>query len=277
MHYHLSFHLYNEIEMNSNPVMSMTLYDFIFYQVFFILVISVVFITIIRGKQYREAEHLHNLQRIIFYGFIGWIIAFLRIILIQIYQVLLLVQAGVDINNVDAISTAPITQTYLFNIIGPLLSGIFEEGVRYFLLMRVIGEAKNRVDRKYIPVIFGMSWAYSEILILTLGFIGSDPISTTNLFISGYERLIAMMAHVSFTYLVYYAKYTNKKSLWISIILHTVFNLIALVMVMEVGSSTFNDTLLIEAVLTVFAFIIVGFTYLYLKPIEQHIQSSKDI
>jgi len=263
--------------MNSNPVMSMTLYDFIFYQVFFILVISVVFITIIRGKQYREAEHLHNLQRIIFYGFIGWIIAFLRIILIQIYQVLLLVQAGVDINNVDAISTAPITQTYLFNIIGPLLSGIFEEGVRYFLLMRVIGEAKNRVDRKYIPVIFGMSWAYSEILILTLGFIGSDPISTTNLFISGYERLIAMMAHVSFTYLVYYAKYTNKKSLWISIILHTVFNLIALVMVMEVGSSTFNDTLLIEAVLTVFAFIIVGFTYLYLKPIEQHIQSSKDI
>ena len=246
------------------------------YQAFFILIIGFILYRITQQSDYASGEYVHKMRKIFLFGFVGWILAFLRIILIQIIQVVLLINAGVDLTDPEAITNAAIVQSYAFNMIGPILAGIFEEIVRFFLLMKVIGMALNKVDRKYIPLIFGTGWALSEIMLITIGIIAPPEIALLGLAISAYERIIAMILHVSLTYIVLYGKFDNKKSMWLAVIIHIIIDGLLVVLLLELTLDGLTAALVIEGILTLSVALLVVFTRYYVKNKEVFLSDSSN-
>ncbi|MHA2502417.1 MAG: hypothetical protein ACXAE3_06100 [Candidatus Kariarchaeaceae archaeon] len=252
----------------------MAMSHFLIYNSFFaILVISV--IAWVRDRpDFANGDHVHKISQLFILGFIGWILAFSRVIIISLYQVLVLVNAGVDLTDEAAIAAAPVVQTFGFNIIGPLLSGPFEETVRFLLLLYILKQCINPIDRKYAPLIFGLAWGLGEIVVLTLGFIAVDTITLENLLISGYERIFAVALHICFSYIVIYGKFDNKRSLLLSILLHSGINTLVLVMLFETtGLSPLAAVFMIEGVFSVVVILLVFYTRRYIATKEEELAS----
>lgn len=223
----------------------MALLHYLLYQITFLVLFSLPLLWL------RNRVPKGLMARAFAFGFVGWLLAFLRIILIQLWQVFVLIRHGVNYLDSEAVLNSPVIYSYEFNLVGPLLSGLFEEPVRYLLLFVALKDASDRDLRKYVPLVFGLGWAYSEILVVTLGFIDVQAVSGLNLTISMYERLVATVLHVCLTYVVLYAKIDGKRSLLLAILVHDLVNTTLVVMLLELRHmDPVAFTFLIEGVLT---------------------------
>lgn len=109
---------------------------------------------------------------------------------------------------------------------GPILAGVFEEGMRYIYFSR---SNKAAIDRRYGPIVFGLGWGLGEVIVLfSLGIL-TNLGDTTNLrdytliqILPGLvERISAISLHVAMSILVFYAIYDDRKiGLILAVFLH---------------------------------------------------------
>lgn len=122
----------------------------------------------------------------------------------------------------------PILYVFLLS----LSAGLFEEGGRY-IMMKLFMKKATIKD----AIAFGVGHGGIEaILFVGVGLIITNPnlIDTGTLFMSGLERLSAMILHIEFSILVYYAVYKAKHYyLLLSIVLHTLVNFISVTLMMN--------------------------------------------
>ncbi len=245
----------------------MGLSDYLLFQTVF-LILFTLFLLPIRNRIPKGM-----LARTFALGFAGWLLAFLRIILIQLWQLFLLIRSGVNYLNAEEVANSPVVYTYEFNLIGPLLSGLFEEPVRYLFLFAALKDPSDRSVRKYLPLVFGLGWAYSEIMVVTLGFISVGSVSGVNLAISMYERIMATLLHVCLTYVVLYARIDRKRSLWLAILVHDAINTAVVIMLLELRHlEPLRLTLLVEGLLTVMVLLFVGYARIHVRKREVYLE-----
>ncbi len=126
-------------------------------------------------------------------------------------------------------------------------AGLFEECGR-FIMMKVFIKKATIKD----AILFGVGHGGIEaILLVGIALIMTNPvlIETSNLWMSGLERLSAMMLHVAFSVLVYQAVYRLKRyNVFIAMTAHTMVNFIT-VMLMIKGINLW----IVEGVLMVMA------------------------
>ncbi|RMG41811.1 MAG: YhfC family intramembrane metalloprotease [Methanobacteriota archaeon] len=246
----------------------MGLLVYIGLQLFFLILFSLPVLGL------RDRVSQGTLARAFAYGFAGWLLAFLRIILIQIWQIFVLVRHGVNYLDSAEITHSPVIYSYEFNLLGPILSGLFEEPVRYLLLFAALKHPEDRNLRKYLPLVFGLGWAYSEILIVTLPFLNAPSVDAFSLSVSVYERAIATVLHVCLTYVVLYGKIDRKRSLWLAILVHDLINTVLVVMMLELRH--LDPTLLVyllEGVLTFLVGVFVLYARIHIRNRETFLKS----
>ncbi len=242
----------------------MAIVDYLLYQSLFVVLFSLSILYFARplgrGK----------ILTAFFLGFVGWLLAYLRIILIQLYQIAILIRHGIDFLDSEAILNSDVIYTYEFNIMGPLLSGLFEEPVRYVLIYFVLKTGQDLTERKHVPLVFGLGWSLSEIIVLTVGIIGVPEFPLESFMISAYERVIATIFHISMSYVVVYAKFDNRRSLWLAVVAHIMLNMVLLVMLLELRwLDTLQRLLVIEGVLTLVVAIVVFLSFRHVKAKEE--------
>lgn len=111
-------------------------------------------------------------------------------------------------------------------------AGLFEECGRYSMMKLFIKKANIKT-----AIAFGIGHGGVEaILFVGVALIMTNPnlIDTQSLFMSGLERLSAMMIHVTFSVLIYKAVYHAKRwNVIIAITAHTLVNFISVFLVMN--------------------------------------------
>lgn len=235
--------------------------SFLIFNIYFIIVFWVVIIQINKKSNLGFGD----LGRVFIYGASGWILAYLRVILIQLYQLLILTRHNIDYRTITAAQLAenPLIYTYEFNIMGPVLAGAIEEGVRFL----IIANSRTRQNKSTFLVTSGLGWAFGEILIITLPAIYTD-FSGINFYVSIYERTIASIIHVMFAFIVFLSLFEKKKiSLWLAMFMHFLVDFILLVLILELNvDDGVTWILIIEGVLTVVVALMVIFTKFYWWP-----------
>lgn len=153
------------------------------------------------------------------FGWGVWLLAFLvRSPLLVVPQALF---SGLIVSSV--------TLAILFGLYASILAGLFEEGLRFFILRR---RKSLRIDRKSV-LSFGLGWGVGEAIILYVPAVASIPLladaapSITEMILGAIERNLAILAHVSFTFIVLRAFSRGKTFLALAILLHFALNAIA--------------------------------------------------
>ncbi len=119
-----------------------------------------------------------------------------------------------------------VTLAILFGVYASILAGLFEEGLRFFILRR---RKSLRIDRKSV-LSFGLGWGVGEAIILYIPAVASLPLladaapSITEMILGAIERNLAILAHVSFTFIVLAAFTRGKTFLALAILLHVALN-----------------------------------------------------
>lgn len=148
-----------------------------------------------------------------FFGWLGWFLAFvIRVIPVQIPAVLYPGQIEASI------------LVYLLYVgYASAMAGIFEEGFRYFFLR--IGKALER-GRSY-PLSFALGWGLGEAIILFELNIAVIPLvlqppypSFADLLPGAFERNLAILAHISFTFIVLRGLASRKAFVGLAAFLH---------------------------------------------------------
>ncbi len=235
----------------------MTITEYALFQSFFIITFGILTIKLAEGHLKKR-----DVINAALFGFFGWLIAFVRIIPIQIYQIIVLSLNGVNYLDRQELLNSPVIYSYQFNIIGPLLSGLFEEPIRYFFLREAV-RTIDQPSRKRATIIFGLAWAYAEIAILSLDILSENTIPFSSLLLSGYERIVATIFHVALSrFSLYLINFNFKKGIFEAIAVHDSVNLIALVMLLELQDNPLQ-LYIIEGVFTVI--VIAYIVYLHFR------------
>ena len=217
-------------------------------------------------------------------GVAGWLIAyFLRVPLIQLIQINILTQMGIDYMDVQAVSQYA---TYIPLIIwGPLFAGIFEGSFRYLLASK---SKDLKTNRKRLVAIYGLGWSSVEIFILIiLPNLLSDltaDVAVFGVMISFFERVMATVFHITLSYIAIYGSFEpkgKKFSYWLVVILHSLGDGIILVWIVAFSDLSLMDAQMynisLEVTFAVYVFIIAIFTWkLWIPRGEQLIIERKD-
>ena len=177
-------------------------------------------------KYYNKSKYpSHILVKYFWIGAFGWIIAYLHTFILQIIKAIIYIGEGVDFDVIteEELVSLPINFTYKMLIWGPILSALFMEGIRFLFILK----SDIKKDRKFLPLLFGLGWAFGETFVFSLSNYNSD--FSFVMVISVYERLIYTAFHVAMSYLVYYAIYeyqiTKKLSLWLAMLSNFIVNI----------------------------------------------------
>ncbi len=175
------------------------------------VLILAVFIAILYFSRIKATKSSKLTKKSYFFIFLigvaGWTSAFLlRLIPLQLLQVLSIFLLGGDLTDIDSIVALSSHPFVIFW--GPLLAGIFEGGARYLCFKAY---KKSYRDAKNMPFYLGLGWTAGEILVLFLiGLPSLTALSTTNLSIAILERVVVSVAHIVLSYYAFYALYEPK-------------------------------------------------------------------
>ncbi len=141
----------------------------------------------------------------------------------------------------------------LYIVLLSFSAGLFEESGRYLIFKKFL----THMNQKQI-LFFGLGHGGLEafaLIGLTLISLGFSGVSSINGFYAGFERISAMILHVGLSFVVY--KSISNEFKWgypLAILIHGLFNLIALLLILN-GIST----LIVEIILFVSAIVVVYF------------------
>ncbi|MCX8176288.1 MAG: YhfC family intramembrane metalloprotease [Candidatus Bathyarchaeota archaeon] len=162
------------------------------------------------------AKRNKNLWFSFIFGGVGWIGALiLRLIPLQVPILFY------DISFI-------ITNIYYFAYTA-LLAGVFEEVVRYILLSKI---RLLRLSLKNV-LSLGLGWGFMEALliyvfgVLPLIYLGYN-LTLMDILLGMVERNIAILLHVSLTFIVFSSFFAGKKLLLIAVTFHSIVDFIAL-------------------------------------------------
>ncbi len=203
------------------------------------------------------------LFKILVLGALGWTVAFLlRLVPLGILQSMALLILGADFS--DSESIASLSYHPLVIIWGPILATLFEEGVRYFIILKHEPVERNP---SLGPLSLGLGWSSAEILLIygasavavafTPGL--QEPSEWVLVFLGGFERISATIIHVALSYLVLQAKseqFPRTVSLWLAMVFHLVINGLAITWLQLAGVLIGNDALLLSLSLEIGIFIV---------------------
>ncbi|MHA1584454.1 MAG: hypothetical protein ACTSVU_06970 [Promethearchaeota archaeon] len=197
----------------------------------------------------------------------GWTLALvLRIIPLQLLQTSSIAILGGDLSNNASVQTY--ASNFLVQIWGPILAGVFEEGMRYFIYK---GYRPLHKDHKKSPFIYGLGWTSAEIVVIAILPIAfSHNLTWISGLISLFERLVASTFHIAMAFIVFYAIFEPKgrrKSLILAMGLHFLLDfLIVLWPVIFSNLDSLAYALTIEAGFFILTCGIVVFTVKYWIP-----------
>lgn len=146
------------------------------------------------------------------FGWAGWLLALvIRLVPVQVPQVLLLDRLQSDL-----------TLALLLIVYASAMAGLFEEGVRYWFLRRWEGLRASR----HALLAFALGWGVGEALVLyvpavaTLPLVQATPPALLDVLPGALERNLAILAHLSFTFVVLAALGRGKGLLALAMALH---------------------------------------------------------
>ncbi len=183
-------------------------------------------------------------------GALGWTGAFLlRLVPLSIMQVVALLYLGADFS--DPHSVARLAGHPLVTIWGPILAALFEEGTRYFIVLK---HDPIEHDTRLGPLTLGLGWSTAEIMIiygLTILGLTLNPqlqqFSDWSLVLAGgFERLSATTLHVALSFLVFQAKqeqFPQTISLWLAMFFHFTINALIIAWQLVAGPILGEDQL----------------------------------
>lgn len=146
-----------------------------------------------------------------------------------------------------------ISYPVLLMILIALSAGIFEEGFR-FIFKKFLIRPRESVFLQ--PILFGLGHGLMEVLVFFIPNI-SQMIIMETLLIATVERVIAIISHVLFTFIVWNGFQRNKKVsyLFLAILAHGLLNTVALI-ALSLGLNIW----IVEGILALFA--LVGIVYI---------------
>jgi uncharacterized membrane protein YhfC len=145
-------------------------------------------------------------------GVAGWIIAIVRIPILQWLGNAFLA------NWVRSAGT--VVASYISLGINALFAGLFEEGIRYGLAKKI---KRTRADLRHV-LSFGLGWGFGEAVLIYVypivaAYLQGRSIPVSSLLLGALERNIAIALHVGFAFLIFRAA-TQLRFLWVAIIAH---------------------------------------------------------
>lgn len=174
----------------------------------------------------------------------------LGILCFTISQILIRIPILNLLNTNITINKFQILYPILYSLFLAFSAGIFEEGFRFLFRKYII---KNGSNKNY-AIIFGLGHGLIEVAYLLFILISSGVnISTMNLLVAGYERVLAVIFHVGMTVFIWdgFLKAKENRNLLLAILFHGLFNSVPI----------FSDFigggfLLIYTILTIYCIII---------------------
>lgn len=135
-------------------------------------------------------------------------------------------------------------------LIASLLAGLFEEGGRFLLF-------KNTVSAKQHPLLFGLGWGFLEafVIALNLNLLVSlnQPVGLFESMMAALERNSAIILHVALSLLVV-KSLSDRKFLYIAIVIHALFDLLAVSLFSLLG------VLALELVILAFSLFVMAYS-----------------
>ena len=219
-------------------------------------------------------------------GGLGWTVAlFLRSIPQNMMMIYLIEQMGYPIEDFMKMSASEqqlilkeVSTTWEMIFIASVLSALFEESFR-FLFMRYFSSTRKNIHAAFT---FGMGWGIGEAFLIYYLPVASrlsvdERITILDVLPGGWERIVAIVFHVSMTLMLFGAarefleqdKITSttmmKKMMLLAMGFHFLLNFIALTeLKLFAGLDEITRTILIEGTITIYVGIVVVFVwYLY--------------
>lgn len=174
----------------------------------------------------------------------------LGILCFTISQILIRIPILNLLNTNIAINKFQILYPILYSLFLAFSAGIFEEGFRFLFRKYLI---KKEFNKNY-AIIFGLGHGLIEVAYLLSILISSGvSISTTNLLVALYERILAVIFHVGMTVFIWDGFLNDKenRNLLLAILFHGLFNSVPIFTGFIGGGS-----LLIYTILTIYCIII---------------------
>lgn len=258
-----------------------------------VLLVPVILVPILIVVMYFlvQGQNLGTHAKLFIYGGLGWTIAFvIRLLPLQIVQLIALVAMGADLTDPDSLTNVGVMATIVLAFIGSLFAGVFEEPTRYFILYRV-PFAQSPQNRMKSAISFGIGWSAFEIILVNLlGYVNllvaapDTQIDLIDLLPNFFERSIVTVFHVSMTMMIIYAIFerpmSRKTSLWMAIFLHFLLDFVAAGIIVPIVGSSIEDPLVavwvIEGLLAVVILLIYLFVYRYWVPQKEAIYGEYD-
>lgn len=146
-----------------------------------------------------------------------------------------------------------ISYPIIFMILLSFSAGIFEEGFR-FIFKKFLLRPKDPIFLQ--PIIFGLGHGLMEVFIIFIPNMG-QMISMGTMPIAIIERLIAIIAHISLSVIIWNGFIKDKKSIYLglAILAHGLFNTVGII-TLSMGLNIW----LVEGILGVFAFMGMAYT-----------------
>jgi len=189
-------------------------------------------IILVRGKG--------SLWKIFLFGWAGWLLALvIRIIPVQLPQQLLAPQ--LESEGILLL---------LFLAYASVMAGIFEEGIRYFILKR---RPKLMANTSSI-LSFGLGWGIGEAIIIYVPAIASLPLLSPSvptlleILPGALERNLAIITHLALTLIVIKGISKGKIYLVLAMALHFLVNLVGVTTITLTGNAWFSELTLALAV-----------------------------
>jgi len=189
-------------------------------------------IILVRGKG--------SLWKIFLFGWAGWLLALvIRIIPVQLPQQLFAPQLESEG-----------MLLLLFLAYASVMAGIFEEGIRYFILKR---RPKLMANTSSI-LSFGLGWGIGEAIIIyvpaivSLPLLGSSVPTLLEILPGALERNLAIITHLALTLIVIKGISKGKIYLVLAMTLHFLVNLVGVTTITLTGNAWFSELTLALAV-----------------------------
>ena len=181
-----------------------------------------------------------SLWKIFLFGWAGWLLALaIRIVPLQLPQQLLAPQLE-----------SSVMLLLLFGAYASAMAGIFEEGIRYFILKR---RPKLMANTSSI-LSFGLGWGIGEAIIIYVPAIASLPFLSPSvptlleILPGALERNLAIMTHLALTLIVIRGISKGKIYLVLAMALHFLVNLVGVTTITLTGDAWFSELALAVAV-----------------------------